>query len=126
MIDLRGFIGTEHYHKLDLFSGYLATDGVKEMAEQFNAYWLASDILICQKMVNALREQPFVIWKLKKSNNPEKAAQLIADDGNGQIIYTQDYLVTNFPFGKYISDQSDATTFTLFFTDGILLLLSEN
>ena len=123
MLDLQGFTGTEAYHKIDHFSGHVVTDGVLEMAEKLNAHWLATDILINQKHIPSLKGQPFITWKLKA----EKAgAILTADDGNNNILYTQDYYVTDFPFSEVQSSLSDKTTFVMFFSNGVLLLPSEN
>lgn len=122
-IDLTGYTGTEAYHKVDLFSGLLATDGIVAMAKSFGAYWLASDILINQKMLPELRNEEFVTWKLKKEHD---GAILVAEDSNGNFLYKQEYYFTDFPFGNYISSMSDDNTFTMFFTNKILLLPSEN
>lgn len=122
-IDLTGYTGTEAYHKMDHFSGLVVTDGIVGMAKSLGAYWLATDILINQKMLANVRNEEFVTWKLKKHGD---GAILVADDGNDNILYTQEYYFTDFPFGSYISSMSDDDTFTMFFTNKVLLLPSEN
>lgn len=104
---LENFHGSEEYHEAWL--GVLATDGVKYVMD--NGYsWLATDAISVIK--TELDEQPFLVVKLNLL--PEKKAQMTIDDGNGNMLYTQDY------------DHTDAKReLKLYYTDGVILLPGE-
>ena len=114
--DLNQFIGSENYYKH--FLGYHYTDGVKYLAEKAGAYWLIDAILSHVHTNRKLRDEDFLSWKLVPTEN--SGCILTGDDGNNNILVTQDIPFTDFPF-KEVDDD-----FMLFFSEGVLFLPSEN
>jgi hypothetical protein len=113
-IDLSQFTGTENWYSLKPLSAKITyTDGVSHVAEHGGAVWLITDIVAAQHDPKVAAE-PFQVWKLTVVN-PDRFAQLVCEDGNGNIVYTQTYSWTDFPM--------DEITFWL--TDNVILLPSE-
>ena len=113
--ELAHFTGSEQlWHQTLLAFKY--TDGVKYVAHEGNAYWLLTDISAFQHqraMVEYAKRDWFQTWKLRV--NEDHGATLTCDDGNGQILFTHEYLFTDFPLPEI----------KFFLVDGILLLPSE-
>lgn len=102
---LEQFYGTEQYHNV---MGVNVTDGIMYIME--NGYsWFVTDMLVILKM--KLKDAEFCSVKLKLSDGGAKA---IIDDGNDNVLYTQDYELTD-----------AERELTLFFTDGVLMLSGE-
>ena len=92
------------------------TDGVKVMAEICEAFWLVTDIMLCQTK-QKLKKEPFQVWKLTLNpRNNTNGAVLIAENGNGVKLARQEIGYTDFPLSEGIK---------LFFDSGILMLPSE-
>lgn len=82
------FYGTENYYKF--FLNTLITDGVKYVCD--NGYsWLVSDAVsvIKTKKLN----EDFLVIRLKLDG--QGGAEMIIDDGNGNVLYRQRYSYTN-------------------------------
>lgn len=100
--------GTEHYYLMKpLKQKY--TDGVKEVAEKADAFWLIGDICV---ILTALKRTSFTSIKLTVKN---KKAILLFTDGNFGKVYEQKYKYTDFPEGEWI----------FFYVDGVLMLSTE-
>ena len=67
------------------------TIGIKQFADEHKCYWLMTDI-ISVAMVKFKDKQNFLNCNLKIL--PGQKAKLIIDDGDNNIIYTQDYEYT--------------------------------
>jgi hypothetical protein len=106
--DLRAFTGTENYYKLTMFGGFICTDGVKYVADTAKAYWLLDAIGSYQTQ---LKREDFQHWKLIVKDN---SGILTCDDGNGNILITQEIQYTDFP-----------QDINFYLTDNVLLLTSE-
>jgi len=105
--ELNQFCGTQQYYK-----GFLntnLTDGIAYIMN--NGYtWFVNDAITVIK--TELKNQAFLVVKLELL--PDSKAKMIIDDGNGKILYTQNY------------DYTDAKReLKLFFTDNVLMLSSE-
>jgi len=112
--DLQMFTGTENYYLYKILSiKFYFTDGIKYLADQAGAYWLAHSIFCCQ-LEKEVRKEPFQVWKLIKDNEGN-GATLSCDDGNGNIIYMQEIMFTDFPLKEI----------KLYFQNGVLFLPSE-
>lgn len=109
--DLQQFIGTEHYFRHTL-SGYVYTDGVKYLADKGGAYWLLDKILITTRYKKKL--QKFGVWKL--TVNKDKTAKLVCEDGNYNVLYTEQLDYTDFPMSEV----------ELWFENNVLILPSEH
>lgn len=110
--DLSGFIGTENYYK---YGKILLTDGVKYLAETAKCYWLLDIVASAQitpKIHQYLKEDDFQSIKLVVKN---KKAVFTIDDGNKNILYTQNIKYTDFPLDEI----------KLYLINNVLMLTSE-
>jgi prepilin-type processing-associated H-X9-DG protein len=87
--------GTLRYYRHGLNRNVLFTDGAKYVADEGGAYWLLDIIAISQLHDKRLRRQPFQVWGL--AVQPDQSATLTVDDGNGQVLLTQNIAFTDFP-----------------------------
>lgn len=107
---LRGFHGTEGYHKLTLFGNFVCTDGVLAFAEAGKAFW-AVDLIASYQMERNVRKEEFQAWKIFSR---DKKFIATATDGNRKILVKQDGY-TDLEEGVY----------EFFLTGGVLMLTSE-
>ena len=108
---LREFIGTSQWYRHPL-TGCLFTDGIKAMADTFQAYWLI-DLVFSHQLTASVKKEGFQKWLLQRLTGHRFVA--VADDGNGKEIARQEI-----PFSDFAADQC-----TLYLIDGVLLLPSE-
>ena len=90
----------------------LYTDGVKDLAEGCQAYWLI-DLIIshqCKKDVNLER---FQVWELRRVEADKFFIK--ASDGNHNLVASQ-----KIPFSDFLYDLA-----TIWLVDGCLMLPSE-
>jgi len=109
------FTGTEHYyrHWLPVF---VYTDGIKMMAEKYQAYWLL-DIVFSWQSKDKVSREKFQIWTLEVSG--KKGEVLMRPDCDKPVITCQRIPFTDFPEGMlkmYFIDDG---------TNKVLLLPSE-
>ena len=107
------FNGSENFYKHPLFKDFIYTDGVKFVAEQCEAYWLIDAIASNISHIKKFKLEEFVSIELKVF---ESKGQLIFDNGNRNVFYFQEIPFTDFPL----------ESIKFFFTNGVLLLPSEN
>lgn len=69
------------------------TQGVKDMAELYEAFWLVDKICTSQ-LTAPYSEELFQAWRLIMKENHHAA--LICDDGNGKIISQEEINYTDF------------------------------
>lgn len=109
LLGIENFIGTEHY-----FNGYMGvkyTDGVYYISQ--NGYsWLVTDCIAVIKTNSKISREAFLSIKLKV--NEDKTAVMTIDDGNNNILYTQEY--------NYTDAKRDLN---LYFMNDVLMLNSE-
>jgi hypothetical protein len=106
LTDLSQFYGTENYYKC---LNALLTDGVKYVMD--NGYsWFITDFIVVAKM--KLRNQEFLSITLKLLENDK--AKMIITDGNGKILYTQEY--------KFTTAKRELN---FYFADNVMMLTSE-
>ena len=108
---LEGFTGTEKYY---VVLGANVTDGIHYIMD--NGYaWLVTDMLSVIKFgideYPKLKGQHFLAIKLKVTGKEAKAT---IDDGNENVLYTQEY--------KWTDAKKDLV---LYFIDNVLMLSSE-
>jgi hypothetical protein len=87
---LEQFIGTEYYYPL--WPKVLLTDGTRFLADTVGCYWLMD--AIASHVQHLDKKEVFTSCKLKVLNG---SAELIIDDGNGNILATQKIPCTDFP-----------------------------
>lgn len=83
---LSQFTGTEAYHRFSaLFRNCVLTDGAKYLCEKAQAFWFAD---IIGSILAKIKPHEFCVCKLEK-NAKGSGAVFTADDGNGEVFYTQ-------------------------------------
>jgi len=112
--DLRQFTGSEHWYRHGINRHVLFTDGAKYVADTGGAYWLLDAIAICQRYEKRVAATRFQIWKLIV--RPDHTATLTCDDGNYNVVYTQQLEFTDFPLDEI----------SLYFTNNVIYLPSEH
>jgi len=114
-LEFAGFTGTEHYYRHWL-PAFVYTDGIKMMAEQYQAYWLV-DIPFSYQSQQKVASEYFQIWTITAENR--KAFVEMRSDADQPVLIRQEIPLTDFPNGTlkmyYIDDG----------TNKVLLLLSE-
>jgi hypothetical protein len=109
------FIGTVNYY-LHFSRGFVFTDGVKAVADQYQAYWLI-DVIASYQTEKKVRLKLFQVWTITSARG--KAIVEMQPDLGHPVLVKQDIPITDFPEGKltmyYIDDG----------TNRVLLLPSE-
>jgi hypothetical protein len=89
-------IGTEHYYihssKICVF-----TDGVKAMADQYQAYWLI-DVIASYQITRKIKSIPFQIWIINSAQG--KAVIEMQQDTGQPVLVRQQIPFTDFPEGS--------------------------
>jgi hypothetical protein len=100
--------GSENFfcHKPSLI---LYTDGVKELAEKCNAYWLI-DLIISHQCHQKINLERFQVWDLKRVQ--ENVFTILATDGNHNKVTSQEIPFSDFPYDLA----------TIWLVDGCLML----
>jgi hypothetical protein len=107
--EFAGFTGTEHYYR-HWMPEFVYTDGIKMMAEKYQAYWLIDIVLSYQPK---LKEYKFQIWEIEceKDSVNKRANVIMRPDSDEPIVVSQHIAFTTFPEGKlkmyYIDDGSN-------------------
>jgi len=104
------FSGTEHYYRNH---GILITDGVKYLADSAESWWLV-DIIASYQFDEKVKQEEFQVYKLKV--NEDKSAVINIEDGNYNIITTQNIEWTTFPLDEI----------EIWFENGVAYLPSEH
>lgn len=111
--ELLQFTGTGHRHRHALNPRVFFTDGVKYVAERAGAHWLIDAIALIQPCDKRVTAEVFQVWRLQV--NADRAARLVCEDGNENVVYKKVIPRTDFP-GEGI---------TLWFTDNTIFLPTE-
>ena len=110
---LRQFTGSENWYRHGINRSVLYTDGAQFLAEQGGAYWLLDIIAIAQQHESRVTQEEFQVWKLQV--RADRSATLLCDDGNGNVVYTQEIPFTDFPLDEV----------RLYFANSVIHLPSE-
>lgn len=92
--DLDQFTGSEHWYRHPLAPHITYTDGAQHVAETGGAYWLL-DAIVSHQFDRAVRNEPFQVWKLNVAG--DRAATLVCEDGNSNVVAEQKIEFTDFP-----------------------------
>ncbi|RNL90355.1 hypothetical protein ED312_06455 [Sinomicrobium pectinilyticum] len=114
---LQHFHGSEMFYHIPLIRTRY-TDGLKFLANAAGCYWLIMDASVIAKSL--MGKSYFITVDFKQLSERERAEQqceavIIYGDGNGHILETHRYSVTDFPLDKL----------RLYFVDNTLMLPSE-
>jgi len=112
--DLDQFTGSEHWYRHGINRKVRFTDGAKFLADQAGAYWLLDEIALIQPHDKRVAAEEFQVWKL--AVQPDRAATLTCDDGNGNIVYSKRIEFTDFPLNEVM----------LYFSNDTIYLPSEH
>ena len=91
--DLDSFYGSERFYRHHLNRKLIYTEGVKYVADS-GTYWLIDEVAIANDYEPKVKAEGFQLWVLTKKGT---AGTLTCDDGNGNVVYTQDIPFTDFP-----------------------------
>ena len=114
---LQGFCGSTTCFKIPLVKARY-TEGVKYLAEQAQCHWLVTDTaVVCKSLKN---KSNFIVILFKRNSTSvqertHKEAKITYANGNGIILYEQEYEFTDFPLDEL----------RLFFVDDMLMLPNE-
>jgi len=92
--NLEQFTGTEQYYT---HHSLLLTDGAKYLAEKAQCYWLMDVIWSHTHCEKWLGKEDFIVCTLTVLNSK---ATVAFDDGNSNILMTQEIPFTDFPLNK--------------------------
>ena len=108
--NLAQFHGTDGYHKFNLFTKLVATDGVIYLAKEAGCFWLLDILVSVQSMPNIKKqEMQVLLFDLK-----DKVVRI--EDGNKNVLYTQKISATDFPLNEI----------EIWVENGVVLLPSEH
>lgn len=110
--DLRQFTGSEQFYRHGLCRNVVYTEGVQYLADKAGAYWLIDKVATNQHEPKIKREE-FQCWKLRLGEN--STATLTCDDGNGNVVHSEEITFTDFPLPEI----------DLWFQNNTILLPSE-
>lgn len=102
--ELKGFTGTEAYHRASLFGNSVLTDGMNYLRNRLNCFWLVDIVASVQHLKKIQEEKNFIVWliEVKKdksfivttwNDTPYKSEKLYEQEGK----YT-DFLLDRFEF----------------------------
>ena len=114
---LQRFCGSETAYTIPMFN-IRYTEGVKYLAEAAQCYWLITDAAVITK--NLKHKSYFLVIYFKRFSKEvqarfHKEAQITYADGNGTILFQQDYELTDLPLDEL----------RLFFVEDMLMLPNE-
>ena len=110
--DLAQFTGSEQFYRHSLMRSINYSEGVHYLAETAGAHWLVDKVATLQLEPEIKREE-FQVWKLNVAND---AGTLTCEDGNGNVVHSEEITFTDFPL-----DHID-----LWFANGVIYLPSEH
>lgn len=103
--------GSENFYRHTI-TGFMYTDGVRELAEACKAYWLI-DLIFSHQYIKRVKQESFQVWDLKRVK--ENQFSMICTDGNYNHVTSQQLPFSDFPYDIA----------TVWLVDGCLLLPSE-
>ena len=114
---LQHFHGSEMFYQIPLIRTRF-TNGLKYLANVAECFWLITDVSVIAKSL--LNRCHFITIDFKRLSEEKQdytgyEAEIIYSDGNGNILETHRYNVTDFPLVEL----------RLFFVDNTLMLPSE-
>ena len=87
-------VGSENFY-LHKPSMVVYTDGVKDLAEKCEAYWLI-DLILSHQVIKKVKLERFQVWDLKRENG--NAFSILATDGNNNKVSSQEIPFSDFPY----------------------------
>lgn len=98
--ELKGFIGTEEYHRLTLLNSVVGTDGVKFLADNAGAYWLID--MIASHLPSIPRSEQFAIVRYAGTPGASGIFSLTDDIPANQTYAVQHIEFSDFPLDEIV------------------------
>ena len=92
--NLAQFTGTAHYYRIN--PHVVLTDGAKYLVDSTSCYWLI-DLIASYVIQPGFDSQDFVVINMRVT---ERQAEINLDDGNGNMLATQQIEFTDFPLDQ--------------------------
>lgn len=113
--------GTNEYHKLSFLQGntFLCTDGIKELADAAECFWLIDAIFSHQPAIRRKGHGDFQVWRLKVKQDNSCTLEAWTDTPEGlhsSLLVRQEIPYTSFPLLEV----------EVWLKDNILMLKSED
>ena len=90
------FTGSTNHHQFSVLSKSALTDGAKFVADELHAYWLF-DAIASHIDFGMAKQHDMYFSSLTVK---DKGAKLVIDDGNGNVLASQDFNFTTFPLDE--------------------------
>jgi hypothetical protein len=103
--------GSETFYRHNL-TGFVYTDGVRELAENCQAFWLI-DLILSHQCYAKVKAESFQVWDLKRVK--DDAFSILCTDGNHNKVTSQEIPFSDFPYDLA----------TIWLVDGCLMLPCE-
>lgn len=92
---LRMHTGSEMYYRS--LMGYTYTEGVKDLADLFGAYWLI-DLIVSYQLHPQINRHDFQVWKLKRLHGDSFNA--VCEEGNKKTLVKQFIEYSDFKYDE--------------------------
>ena len=92
--DVSQFTGSLNHHRFSALSKSALTDGAKFVADELQAYWLFDAIA---SHIDYGMTEPHDMY-FSTLDVHDGSAKLVIDDGDGNVLASQDFDCTNFPY----------------------------
>lgn len=112
---LEQFYGTESYYRFNPFISTVATDGVIYFAREGNALWAITEMCCMRMKLIEQRKITSNEWLFFTLTSKNGKADIVVDDGNGNIYAKKHIAYTDLKEGEY----------KFYLMDNVLLLPSE-
>jgi hypothetical protein len=102
---LNMFSGTEHWYQ-HFVPKVLFTDGIKFLADEAKAYWFI-DLIASWQTDKKVAKESFQVWIIRVDGHK---AVVTCEDGNGNVVASQDIPYTDFPLKElkvYLEDDGE-------------------
>ena len=93
-------MGTSQYYMHPIMQQVLYTDGMKDMCEKLECYWILDVIASYQIKSSSVSSVPYQTWRIEANN--AKAIVACYDCPTGNPIVTQNIDSTTLPDGKIV------------------------
>ena len=94
---LDGFTGSVQFYKYMM--GCLLTEGTKHIADIAECYWFY-DVIASYQGEPWAKKNHFQVWKIE-CDIENGSAKITCEDGNGNVLVTQDIPNTDFPVREF-------------------------
>jgi len=98
--DVQQLAGSERWYRHQFVPEVLYTEGVKQVADQTEAYWLLDEIAFAQHAERAVAAEAFQVWKLVVQR--DCTGTLTCKDGNGKVVFTTELDFVIFPEPEFV------------------------